>query len=235
MVFSFIEQRISQVEGYIKGLDRTVQAKTGKLDSKLLDKQAGFSEIFNKFLDPKKVNNAKNEQHQLIDRQADASARTAVLNTKKKRGDSYGLLPEGFEEVINKTTIEIAEKFDVELSRNLVKSLIRQESNFDPNAKSAAGAEGLMQLMPSTAKEMGVYNSWNPYQNLKGGVTYLAKMMKNFDGNIQKALAAYNAGPEAVKKYRGIPPFNETKEYVSSIMSNFLYRENGYKNVDITG
>ena len=82
---------------------------------------------------------------------------------------------------------------------------------------------------------MGVYNSWNPYQNLKGGVTYLAKMMKNFDGNIQKALAAYNAGPEAVKKYRGIPPFNETKEYVSSIMSNFLYRENGYKNVDITG
>lgn len=235
MVFSFIEQRISQVEGYIKGLEQNVQAKTAKLDSKLLDKQAGFSEIFNKFLDPTKVNNAKNEKHAFVERQADANARTAVLNTKKKRGDKYSLLPEGFEKLIDETTAAMAKEYNVDLSPNLVKSLIRQESNFDPNAKSAAGAEGLMQLMPSTAKDMGVFNTWNPYQNLKGGVKYLAQMMQRFDGNVQKALAAYNAGPEAVNKYKGVPPFNETKEYVSSIMSNFLYRENGYKNVDLTG
>lgn len=235
MVFSFIEQRISQVEGYIKGLEQNVQAKTGKLDSKLLDKQAGFSEIFNKFLDPTKVNNAKNEKHSFVERQADANARTAVLNTKKKQGDRYSLLPDGFEKQIDDISAAMAKEYNVELSPNLVKSLIRQESNFDPNAKSAAGAEGLMQLMPSTAKDMGVFNTWNPYQNLKGGVKYLAQMMQRFDGNVQKALAAYNAGPEAVNKYRGVPPFNETKEYVSSIMSNFLHRENGYKNIDLTG
>jgi soluble lytic murein transglycosylase-like protein len=82
---------------------------------------------------------------------------------------------------------------------------------------------------------MGVFNSWNPYQNVKGGVKYLAQMLSRFDGNVQKALAAYNAGPEAVAKYKGIPPYSETKNYVSTIMKDYLKRENGYENIDLTG
>ena len=92
-----------------------------------------------------------------------------------------------------------------------------------------------MQLMPSTARSLGVFNSFNPYQNVKGGVTYLAKMLNQFGGDIQKALAAYNAGPEAVKKYSGIPPYSETKNYVANIMENYLHKENGYQGIDTLG
>ena len=142
-------------------------------------------------------------------------------------------LPKGFDEYIHDVAKGASREYGIEIPTNLVKSIIKQESGFNPKATSKAGAEGLMQLMPNTAKEMGVFDSMNPFQNLKGGVRYFGKMLKNYSGNIQKALAAYNAGPQAVNKYGGIPPYKETQNYVESIMTDYLAREN-YKPVDMT-
>lgn len=236
MALSFIEQRISQMNSYLKGLESQVEAKTRILDQKF-GERASFANILNKFVDAGKTETNKTaSQKNLttnlspINQASDISIRKAI-----KDADSYSLLPEGFEDYINTTTAELAAHYKVDLSPNLVKSVIKQESGFDPNAKSAVGAEGLMQLMPGTAREMGVFNSWNPYQNVKGGIKYLAQMLNRFEGNVQKALAAYNAGPEAVAKYKGVPPYSETKNYVSSIMKDFLKRENNYENIDLTG
>lgn len=115
---------------------------------------------------------------------------------------------------------QIAHKHGVD--DKLVKAVIRQESGFNPNAKSHCGAMGLMQLMPSTAKTLGIKDPYNAVQNVDGGVRHLKWLLSKYNGNVILALAAYNAGSGAVDKYSGVPPYPETQNYVKKILANYL-------------
>lgn len=103
----------------------------------------------------------------------------------------------------------------------LFQALVQAESGFNPAAVSHAGAQGLTQLMPSTARMLGVENPLDPAQNLAGGAKYLSQMLREFNGDVKLALAAYNAGPGAVRRYNGIPPFQETQNYVEKITNSW--------------
>ncbi|MBT6843035.1 MAG: lytic transglycosylase domain-containing protein [Candidatus Melainabacteria bacterium] len=212
MSIDFIQQKLSQIDNYLNQIDNKFAAKFKANDpGKTI--AGGFANLLQSSINTQEV-------------------RATVKATIKQ--DDFSKLPSKFENYIDQVTHETSLRYGVELPSNLVKSLIKQESGFNPNAKSHAGAEGLMQLMPATAKSVGVHNSMNPYQNLKGGVEYLAQMLQRFDGNLQKSLAAYNAGPQAVERHGDIPPYKETQNYVKSIMRDYLARED-YQSVDMVG
>jgi len=111
----------------------------------------------------------------------------------------------------------------------LVKAVIRVESDFNPRALSHKGAAGLMQLIPETASDLDVSNPFDPTQSIRGGSSYLRKMLNRFDGNLDLALAAYNAGPTTVQRYGGVPPYEETQRYIKKVRHylNHYRRESG--------
>lgn len=113
------------------------------------------------------------------------------------------------------------------LDSDFVKAVVKQESGFNEKATSKCGAMGLMQLMPGTAKALNVNDPYNARDNIEGGVKYLKGLMDRFGGDMKLALAAYNAGPNAVKKYNGVPPYNETQNYVKNIMSMYQRIQSG--------
>ena len=107
------------------------------------------------------------------------------------------------------------------LDPDLINSVIHAESRFNPRAVSPKGAQGLMQLMPQTASQLGVANAFDPKANVEGGTRYLRELLERYNFDLVKALAAYNAGPHRVAQYRGVPPYYETRAYVASIIRDF--------------
>ncbi len=132
----------------------------------------------------------------------------AVQDTVRRRLDSFAPFIQ-----------EAADTHNV--SANLLKAVIAAESAGKPSARSSKDAKGLMQLIDSTAAAMGVRDVWNPRDNILGGARYLQQLLGQFEGDLERALASYNAGPGAVKKYGGIPPFRETREYVERVMRSY--------------
>ena len=129
--------------------------------------------------------------------------------------------PAEFESIINSCALQYG------VDKSLVKAVIHAESGYDPNAVSSKGAQGLMQLMPKTAQDLKVSDSFNPTDNIRGGVRYLRFLLDTFKGDVSLALAAYNAGLTRVARYGGIPPIEETRNYVSKVLSyQKSYRSN---------
>ena len=142
-----------------------------------------------------------------------AEALKSAVSTQAKKGTSL-------DDIFHSAS----EKYGVPL--NLLKAVAKAESDFDPSAVSSCGAEGIMQLMPSTASSLGVQNSFDPEQNVMGGAKYLGQLLTAFGGDPKLAVAAYNAGGGAVRKYGGIPPYKETQNYVKTVL--------GYAGMDVS-
>lgn len=123
---------------------------------------------------------------------------------------------------------EAAQTYQVDV--NLLKAIAKQESNFRPDATSKSGAQGIMQLMPATAQGLGVENAYDPYENIMGGAKLMRKLLDQYQGDITLALAAYNAGSGNVAKYGGVPPFEETQNYVVKVQE---YYQNGVDVPDV--
>lgn len=169
-------------------------------------------------LNPKSLNVNAN----IIKNNPNASFNTALQelnNITDSKNISSNPIPTSKSQILNMIS-QISQKHGVD--ENLVKAVIKQESGFNSKAKSKSGAMGLMQLMPSTARGLGVNDPYNPAQNVDGGVRYLKSMLNKYNGNVILALSAYNAGPGAVDKYDGVPPYAETQNYVKNILANYL-------------
>ncbi len=141
-----------------------------------------------------------------------------VYQTKQPDTTTFSDVMQGTSATQSLDTIfdKAARTYDIPVS--LLKAMAKVESNFNPKAVSGAGAKGVMQLMPATAKSLGVSDAFDPEQNIMGGAKYISQMLDRYDGNTALALAAYNAGSGNVKKYGGIPPFKETQNYVKKVM-----------------
>lgn len=127
--------------------------------------------------------------------------------------------------------LKMAQKYDVD--PELIHSIIKAESNYNSQAVSPKGAVGLMQLMPDTAKEYGVRNRYDPIENIEGGTKFLKDLFQTYDQKDDLVLAAYNAGPEAVKKHKGVPPYPETVQYIQRVKSYWNPEESPNKNEKI--
>lgn len=136
---------------------------------------------------------------------------TTSVAGKGEDFSSYLQTPTSLEDIFE----EAAQTYHV--PKSLIKAIAKTESDFNPNATSKAGAQGIMQLMPATARELGVEDSYDPYQNIMGGTKYISQMLEKYDGDVTLALAAYNAGSNNVAKYGGVPPFKETQNYVVKV------------------
>ena len=147
------------------------------------------------------------EQSSTVSTSQNAQLGTFNLSSQPANGD--------FSSLIN----QASEKYGV--NPQLVQAVIKAESNFNPSAVSSAGALGLMQLMPATARGLGVDNPLDPAQNIDGGVHFLSQLLQRYDGDQRLAIAAYNAGPGAVDRYNGIPPYQETQTYVNRVLGYF--------------
>ena len=148
-----------------------------------------------------------------------AAYATAAQQLNANAGSGFSA---ALQNVLSSGRADLDDIFDIAARRynlpsNLIKAVAKAESNFKPDVTSRCGAMGIMQLMPGTARYLGVTDPFDPEQNIMGGAKYLREMLDKFDGDVSLALAAYNAGPNNVVKYDGIPPFNETQNYVKKV------------------
>ena len=200
-------QRISFIEQQFRNLANIGEQKPDSNFQKILDSS---------------MNSSKESEIPNISNASSASKSAYATNTINVANKKFGTHIS--KEEINALIEQYSEKNG--LDADFVRAVVKQESGFNENATSRCGAMGLMQLMPGTAKGLGVTNAYDPEQNVAGGTKMLSNLLKTYGGDKQLALAAYNAGGGAVKKYGGIPPYKETQNYVKNVLSIYnKYKE----------
>lgn len=206
---------------YLFRVMRETIPKSGLLDSGLW--QGMFDVVFDQALGEKVAQRAKLGIAEMLEKQLSPAVKRVVEDegsTKQVRDFSREIqrvksLRE-LDDIVNAAAR--AQSVDADL----VRAVIEVESGWDPRAVSPKGAVGLMQLMPDTAREVGVQDPLDPYQNVFGGTAYLRRLLDTFDGDLRLALAAYNAGPGAVRRHGGVPPFQETQRYVEKVLNRYF-------------
>ena len=217
-----ITKRIDEISAFGKSSPIKPAPTVEKQADQQDPNQPNFSQILQEYMQQNASQGAPAKQMYLNDLNVDE-----LVGTYQ---DSAGILQSMYKSAntennnVDSIITEAAQTCGVDES--LVKAVIQQESQYNPKAVSKAGAMGMMQLMPQTAEILGVTDPFDVRQNIFGGTNYLSDMLKQFNGNVVKALAAYNAGPNKVEKAGGVPNIEETKDYVNKVM-NFYYE---YKN-----
>ena len=202
-----IFNRIAAIENRMSSLESRLSGGSGSQDYSKKNKSdqpqgpASFQNILSSLSDQKFVPDAHAP--------APVNAPSAPTNEAQKLNSAS----------VQPYVAEAAAKYDVDPA--LIEAVIKQESAYDAGAQSGVGAQGLMQLMPATAADLGVENSMDPRQNVMGGAKYLSQLLGQYDGNMTMTLAAYNAGPGNVAHYGGVPPFEETQNYVQKVLKNY--------------
>jgi len=219
MTFSPKIQSLIDSSGQEAAVSRAAQlsAFVERINSEQQTKQAG-AVTFAQMLEETQKSNPTFGLPKLTSKGVKTDGIQAVKNPYGYNGVSGAA--SGIKSQILNIISSLSKKYDID--EKLVQAVVRQESGFNPNAVSSAGAMGLMQLMPATAKGLGVNDPMNPVQNLDGGIRHLKGLLAKYNNNLVLALAAYNAGGGNVDKYGGVPPFKETQNYVKSILGNYL-------------
>ncbi len=219
---SEINSRIEEIKSIVKRPEtKPLELKNNDVKDENSPDNQKFSEILKQVLED---NNTLPGRDSLLD----YNKVNEVVGTRNDSKELLNLLyKKGMNNVnsdVNGIIGDASELFHVD--KSLIKAVIQQESGFNPEAVSPKGAMGLMQLMPQTAELLGVGNPFDIKENILGGTRYLKALLTKYDGDLDKTLAAYNAGPDSVDRYGGIPPYEETQGYVKNVLQYY----NDYKN-----